>query len=612
MILLKYWRRDYYKRVYYKKTLWTQPTLSANGTMGGASFAVSASAATNPAYYAFDSNSATYWRSGTALGWIQFYNPIPLLVSNIRWGYFYNYPIGGTVQGSNDGTTWDTVASWSNSAAADFDIQLSSNIGYKHHRINITGVNRDVIHSTQLSITAETVSVGTVSDYSYYVDSAGTVEDYTYYTDTQVSSGDSYTHTTETEIANGNIGGNLRYGRRLFGRHIFAGSIKTAGGDDTPSKFLPGVFKIIAYNADGTKSAIFGAGANNNAVSEFNFKIIETGCGECTIKFNKLPTNAELNYKQRVDIHLFNDNQPWFSGYVITRPIVGTTETSFSFAIHGFYNLLEKVQLFETYENMEVSAIVKSIAQTVETKLGLVYNADKIINTGYTITKIVFDGVDVKKALEQLSDFGLDYVFGVDEKRSIYFKPRNTEINEQARFWVSKHLTSYVPNEDVEKVCNWARIKGASIDISGESWLATVQDLDSQAAYGLQEEIWTLPSAYASADAERWGNVQIQRYKDPIRSAKIKGVDLRYLNADGSFNVRKLSTDGECVITTLDGSAIQYPITSLKYTVSAEKGIQCEMELGEQPFKIDTYFAELERNNKNNELLQQASNKQLI
>lgn len=406
---------------------------------------------------------------------------------------------------------------------------------------------------------------------------------------------------------------NLLFGRKIFGRHIFAGSIKTSNGgnDNTPSKFLPGVFKIIAYNSDGTKTAIFGAGAEKNAVSEFNFKISENGCSECTIKFNKLPTNAELNYKQRVDIHLFNDNQPWFSGYVITRPVVGTTETEFSFVIHGFYNLLDKVQLFATYENMEVSAIVKLIAQTVETKLGLVYNADKIINTGYTITKIVFDGVDVKKALEQLADFGLDYVFGVDEKRSIYFKPRNTEVNEQARFWVSKHLTSYVPTWDVEKVVNWAKIKGAAVDTSGESWLTIVQDTDSQTNYGLQEDIWTLPSAYNAADAERWGNVQIQKYKDPIKSAKIKGVDLRYPNVDGTFNVRKLSTDGECVITTLDGSSVQYPITSLKYAVSPEKGIQCEMELGEQPFRIDTYFAELERNNKNNELLQQASNKQL-
>ena len=35
------------------------------------------------------------------------------------------------------------------------------------------------------------------------------------------------------------------------------------------------------------------------------------------------------------------------------------------------------------------------------------------------------------------------------------------------------------------------------------------------------------------------------------------------------------------------------------------------MELGEQPFEIDRYFADLDRNAKMAELLQQASTKQL-
>lgn len=43
----------------------------------------------------------------------------------------------------------------------------------------------------------------------------------------------------------------------------------------------------------------------------------------------------------------------------------------------------------------------------------------------------------------------------------------------------------------------------------------------------------------------------------------------------------------------------------------ADKGISLDMELGEQPFEIDRYFADLDRNAKMAELLQQASTKQL-
>ena len=79
--------------------VWQQPVLSANGTMGGSKFACAVSAYTlvtsgtvADAYGAFDNNTNTYWRSGTTSGWIQFYNPVPLKVSAIKWGYFYSYP----------------------------------------------------------------------------------------------------------------------------------------------------------------------------------------------------------------------------------------------------------------------------------------------------------------------------------------------------------------------------------------------------------------------------------------------------------------------------------------------------------------------------------------
>lgn len=408
---------------------------------------------------------------------------------------------------------------------------------------------------------------------------------------------------------------NLMYGRRPYGRYIYAQPIVIGGGgepaDDTIN-FLPNVFTVIAYNVDGTKTAIFGNGAERNTIKSLTFELTETGCGSFSIKFNTLPTNAELTYRQRIDIFLFNDPRPWYSGYVLTRPIEGTTETEYEFSGYGYYNLLEKVRIFGTYTNCDVSTIVKDIATQLETKAGIVYNANKIINAAYTISTITFDGVTVKDALSDLADFAIDYVYGVDARRSLYFKPRNNEINEQARFWVGKHVDSYASTWDVEKIVNWARIKGAAVDTSGEQWLATVQDTTSQATYGIQEDVWTLPSAYATADAERWGQNQINKYKDPIKSAKLKNLRLEYPKADGSFSVRKLTTDGLCAIYPLTGDMQTYPITKLKYTVSTDKGISCEAEVGEQPISIDQYFAELDRNAKNAELLQAASTKQLI
>ena len=100
--------------------------------------------------------------------------------------------------------------------------------------------------------------------------------------------------------------------------------------------------------------------------------------------------------------------------------------------------------LFETYIRKS-ARLLRILQKNLKPKLDLSITPKKIINTGYTIDTITFDGV-MLKTLSDLSEFAIDYVYGVDARRSLYFGPRVAEINEQARFWVGKHLDSYVPH----------------------------------------------------------------------------------------------------------------------------------------------------------------------
>ena len=142
----------------------TQPILTENGTMGGGSFAVAADNETNgnkPAYYAFDGSDSSFWRGGNVPGYIEFYNPAPINVTALTWGFYYSYPTSGNVQGSNDYSDWTTITEFTNDSASDFTIDMSGNTNsYKYYRINISAVNRDVLHCSNLSI------VGTVKGYA--------------------------------------------------------------------------------------------------------------------------------------------------------------------------------------------------------------------------------------------------------------------------------------------------------------------------------------------------------------------------------------------------------------------------------------------------------------
>ena len=166
---------DFYKDVEVREVVeltsawqeWTQPVLTNNGTVGGYSFAVVASGeeqySSNPyrAYEAFDNDASTYWRSngGSGAKWLEFYNPVPLKVTNLQYVPWYNYPTEGNVQGSSNGTDWTTITTWTNSSASSFNIDLSTNTNaYKYYRINITNTSDGTsanIHCTQLNITAQ-------------------------------------------------------------------------------------------------------------------------------------------------------------------------------------------------------------------------------------------------------------------------------------------------------------------------------------------------------------------------------------------------------------------------------------------------------------------------
>ena len=408
---------------------------------------------------------------------------------------------------------------------------------------------------------------------------------------------------------------NILFGRRLFGRLIFSGNLSSDkqgnGNQNQVQEFYPGQYAIYAYAKDGTKTAIFGSGHENNALSQVTFEITETGCGACQLTFRKLPDKNILTYMQRIDIHLYGDSKPWYSGYIISRPIEGTTEDSFVFKGHGYYNLLSNVLIFKTYEKTDVGAIARDIAMMAEKNLGIVYNPVKIPDVGYSPEKLVFDGVTAKEALGTLSDFAVDHVYGVDEYRSLYFKPRNHSVNEQARLTVGKHISSYKPSWDTDKIFNWARVKGGNIDKDGEQWLCVVEDKSSQSAYGLRQKVLSLPSAYSVNDAKRWGENQIAQYKDPVRSAKITGVRLEYPYPDGTFNVRHMGTDGKAQIRTLSGETQEYPITKIKYTISAKDGIKADMELGVPPFAVDKYLFGIERAAKDIEQAQASAIRQL-
>lgn len=134
-----------------QETTWTQPVLSANGTLGSSSFAVYASSEYSSGYAAwkaFDGSTNTYYEaaSSATTGQFIFYNPLPLKVTTInitnRNSNYYQIK-GGTVYGSNDNSSWTSLCTFSgsHSSGATWAIDVNSSSFYYYYKIDITSAD---------------------------------------------------------------------------------------------------------------------------------------------------------------------------------------------------------------------------------------------------------------------------------------------------------------------------------------------------------------------------------------------------------------------------------------------------------------------------------------
>lgn len=182
--------RKYYKYVYES---WTQPTLSADGVVGGNNFACFSSGtygnnSSYAAWKAFDRNSTASgeydkWTSPETSDtkYIGFYNPQPLKVTKLR---IYNhitysnyYLVSGTIQGSNDRLSWTDLSEFSNGTNVNyFDVNLNSNNNYyKYYRITnllgSLGAQHEVwVREIDITATQRSTIESTSSNYDFYKD----------------------------------------------------------------------------------------------------------------------------------------------------------------------------------------------------------------------------------------------------------------------------------------------------------------------------------------------------------------------------------------------------------------------------------------------------------
>lgn len=132
------------------------PILSANGTVGGSAFAVSASnehSSTYAAYKAFDGSDSTGYSSSvnpstTPVSFVMYFPVAVFLesisIKNMGSGFTSSSPKDVVLAGSNDGQNWEpisTISNADNTNGSSWTIPGSLKKAYSYFRLYITSCN---------------------------------------------------------------------------------------------------------------------------------------------------------------------------------------------------------------------------------------------------------------------------------------------------------------------------------------------------------------------------------------------------------------------------------------------------------------------------------------
>ena len=174
---------------YYKYTYanWTQPTLSANGTLGSSDYACYSSKGTYSnmdVYNAFNDNSTCYHSAqGSSPYDVIFYSKTPLKPSKINLRNRSNdsrnvYPVSSlTVYGSNDGNFYTQIGSTTNSvtsAGGSWSCSVSTDVPYKYFKFEFTSsYSYFAMDYIGIVAQAQTGSVESTADDYDYIQAAG-------------------------------------------------------------------------------------------------------------------------------------------------------------------------------------------------------------------------------------------------------------------------------------------------------------------------------------------------------------------------------------------------------------------------------------------------------
>lgn len=364
---------------------------------------------------------------------------------------------------------------------------------------------------------------------------------------------------------------------------------------------------VRVYDKSDLLVHIFSSNTQRPTLVGLDWELLDTGCGEFTLE---LATDPGLQHDHRVDIHLWNDPKPIYSGLIQRLPRPGTTERTATYGGYGFLALLNRMLVTEKYGSQNVRGIVNDLVAKLATRQPrLVPDQTQVDYIPYNTTGALdFLRQPSKDCLKQLSELAGGYVWGVDADRKLFFKAPNQAVDMHR--WYGHHLQTFVPQEESDDIVTVVYTKGGKVrsDLPSDSpfyktnWLEEpIQDAAAIELWGWREGVYSAPSVLSQVDAAVAATVFLAQKSKPRQYASVRGL---------IYNGERLSCTGQARIVGRNGNQLILPKKKLKFKLTST-GVDVSLELGDLDYTTAVVVSRLAAAAAGESLARQNSQKQL-
>lgn len=305
--------------------------------------------------------------------------------------------------------------------------------------------------------------------------------------------------------------------------------------------FIDNDLQIFFYSSYGEQIVQLYAGLNDSEKLTGKIEFEKYGgfkAFEITIKRdNELALFADVNTR------FYYKNKPLAFGYVSKVPETNQYKSTVKIQGYGYSKKLEEKKVTKSYTNKSVDYILKDLANTYFSDLGLNYNPDKIVTVDTDITSVEWEDKSLKKIINDLitisnQDYQTqEYHYGIDAYGDFYFTGMNNGTIKNTFF---EGYNFFEPETDVEieKIVNKVFMFRTKSGSSKETeFVNSYEDTDSQAEYGTYEKKITVPDYFDNTSIENFANGIINDRKEPKKKIEVRDFLLNNILDVGFYQI---------------------------------------------------------------------------